>query len=106
MFIEGVGRCGLGGEIYHLVPAGPVGAATLGMLTGEDAGLLAAEGAGAGGGFQEVGEGHEVSSAFLCFLDLIAGHSASVIGNILGRIFLSDFLDSLCPVVSRTVRED
>ena len=28
------------------------------MFTGEDGGLLVAERAGAGGGFQEVGEGH------------------------------------------------
>ena len=58
------------------------------MFAGEDAGLLAAEGAGAGGRFQEVGEGHEVSSVIQCFVDLIAGHSAALIGNILGRIFL------------------
>ena len=43
---------------FHLVPAGLVGPAALGVLAGQDAGLLVAEGAGAGGGFQEVGEGH------------------------------------------------
>ena len=47
------------GELYHLVPAGLVGPAAFGMLTGEDAGLLTAVWAGAGGGSGEVGEGHE-----------------------------------------------
>ena len=51
----------LGGELYHFLPAGLVGPAAFGMFTGEDAGPLVAEGAGAGGGFQEVGEGHEVT---------------------------------------------
>ena len=40
---------GLGGEMGHLVPAGLVGPATVGVGAVEDAGLLAAEGAGAGG---------------------------------------------------------
>ena len=40
---------GLGGELYHFLPAGLVGAAALGVFTGQDAGLLVAEGAGAGG---------------------------------------------------------
>ena len=48
----------MGGEFYHLVPAGPVGPAAFGVFTGQDAGLLAAEGAGAGGGVMEVGERH------------------------------------------------
>ena len=50
---------GLGGELYHLVPAGLVRPAALGVFTGEDAGLLVTEGVGAGSGFQEVGEGHK-----------------------------------------------
>ena len=40
---------GLGGELYHLVPAGLVGPAALVVFAAEDAGLLVAEGAGAGG---------------------------------------------------------
>ena len=57
-FVEVPGPGGIGGELDHLVPAGLVGPAAFGVFAAEDAGLLAAEGAGAGGGFQEVGEGH------------------------------------------------
>ena len=49
---------GLGGELYHLVPASLVGPAALGVFAAEDAGLLVAEGAGAGGSVEEVGEGY------------------------------------------------
>ena len=56
--VEGAGRCGLGGEIYHLVPAGLVGPAAALVFAAEYARLLVTEGAGAGGRFQEVGEGH------------------------------------------------
>ena len=38
---------GLGGELYHLLPAGLVGPAAVGVFAGQDAGLLVAEGAGA-----------------------------------------------------------
>ena len=41
-----------------LVPSGLEGPAAFGMLAGEDARLLLAEVTGAGGRFQEVGEGH------------------------------------------------
>ena len=44
-----VGRRGLVVHAERLVPAGLVGPAAFEMFTGEDAGLLAAEGAGAGG---------------------------------------------------------
>ena len=47
--VEGVGRRGLGGEIDHLVPAGGVGPAAVGVFAGQDAGLLVTEGAGTGG---------------------------------------------------------
>ena len=57
--LNGGGPSGLGGELYYLLPAGLVGPAAVGVFTGEDACLLVAEGAGAGGGFQEVGEGHK-----------------------------------------------
>ena len=40
---------GLGGELYHLLPAGLVGAAALGVFAAQDTGLLVPEGAGAGG---------------------------------------------------------
>ena len=43
----------------HLAPASLEGPAAVGVFGGEDAGLLVTEWAGAGGGFQEVGEGHE-----------------------------------------------
>ena len=49
---------GMGGKFDHLVPAGLEGPAAVGVFAAEDAGLLATEGAGAGGGFQEVGERH------------------------------------------------
>ena len=48
-FVEVRGPGGLGGELYHLVPASLVGLAALGVLAAEDAGLLVAEGAGADG---------------------------------------------------------
>ena len=51
-----LGAVGAGSDC--LVPSGLEGPAAFGMLAGEDARLLAAEGAGAGSGFQEVGEGH------------------------------------------------
>ncbi len=40
---------GLDGELYHLLPARLVGLAALGVFAGQDASLLVAEGAGAGG---------------------------------------------------------
>ena len=46
------------GEPERLVPDGLVGPAAVGVFAGEDAGLLVTEGAGAGGEFQEVGEGN------------------------------------------------
>ncbi len=50
---------GVPGEPDHLVPADLVGPAAAGVSAADDAGLLAAEAAGAGGRFQEVGEGHK-----------------------------------------------
>ena len=47
-FVEVGGPGGLGGEIHHLVPAGLMGLAALGVFAGQDASLLVAEGAGAG----------------------------------------------------------
>ena len=47
---------GVPGEPDHLVPSGLEGPAAVGVFVGEYAGLLAAEAAGAGGRFQEVGE--------------------------------------------------
>ena len=48
------------GKGYHLVPASLVGPAAVGVFAAQDAGLLSTEGAGAGRGFQEAGEGHGV----------------------------------------------
>ena len=48
-FVEVRGPGGLGGELYHIVPACLVGPAAVGVFAEEDAGLLMAEGAGAGG---------------------------------------------------------
>ena len=46
--LNGEGPGGLGGELlYHLLPAGLVGPAAVGVFAGQDAGLLVAEGAGA-----------------------------------------------------------
>ena len=56
-----VGGCGLGGQVDHLVPASCVGPLALGVGAAKDAGLLLAEGAGAGGRFQEFKEGHGMS---------------------------------------------
>jgi hypothetical protein len=55
IWVELVGPGGIGGELYHLVPAGPV---ALTVLAAEDSGLLVAEWAGAGRRFQDVEEGH------------------------------------------------
>ena len=53
-----IGRRRVPGDPDDLVPAGLEGPAAFGVFAGEDAGVLATEGADAGGGFQEVGEGH------------------------------------------------
>ena len=59
-----LGAVGAGSDC--LVPSGLEGPAAFGMLAGDDAGLLLAEVTGAGGRFQEVGEGHDcVSSGIL-----------------------------------------
>ena len=47
--VEGSGSCCLSGEIYHLVPARLEGPAAPGVFAAQDARLLVAEGAGAGG---------------------------------------------------------
>ena len=47
--MELVGPSGVPGEPDYLVPVGLEGPAALGVFAAEDAGLLAAEGAGAGG---------------------------------------------------------
>ena len=56
--VEGVGAGGLGGELRHLLDVGLVGLLAFPVVSLQDAGLLVTEGAGAGGRFQEVGEGH------------------------------------------------
>ena len=49
ILVEVGGPGGLGGELYHFLPAGLVGPAALWVFTEDDAGLLSPEGAGAGG---------------------------------------------------------
>ena len=53
-------QTGSGGETHResALPAGLVGPAAALVFAGEDAGLLVAEGAGAGDGLQEGGQGH------------------------------------------------
>ena len=62
LLVEDVGPGGVGGDSHHLGPAGLEGLLAAPLGAGDDAGPLAAVLAGAGGGFQEVGEGHQDGS--------------------------------------------
>ena len=54
-------RLRLGGDGDHLCPAGLEGLLAVPVGAGDDAGLLAAVPAGAGGGVKQVGEGHSLT---------------------------------------------
>ena len=58
LLVEVVGPRGVGGDGDHLGPAGLEGFLVVPVGAGDDAGLPEAEGEGAGGSVEEVGEGH------------------------------------------------
>ena len=68
LLVEGVISGGLSGEVDHFLEPGVTGPAAVGVVSGDQSCFIAAVLAGAGGGFQEVGDWHGGDSCGLRFL--------------------------------------